>query len=211
MDKNSKDAEALQQTIDSTSDLINDSTKHFDELSADRKRLQHDLNLTLARIDAEGQRIEGLRNLSAAQGKSLSALNRRIEETQVRSQLRTAEMQAIADGKLVPGDDTQDKRHPELTKLRKALSIAEARTASDEKLARSAMKSATAKVQSADLAAARVQRMSEDPATGKPETAEAEAAAPRQTQSAVAKAVPVSRSKETLPEPIGERPPDSKH
>lgn len=214
LEKNSKDAEALQQTIDSTSDLIADSTKRYDELSAERKRLQHDLNLTIARIEAEGQRIDGLRNLSAAQGKSLSALTRHIEETEVRSRLRTAEMQAIADGKLAPGEEAEDKRHPELTKLRKTLNISEAKTASEEKLARAAMKAASAKVQLADLAAARVQRMSGEPAPGgdkadeTPATESVKAPESAPVKPIVAKAIPVAQpaNRQPQPEPIGERP-----
>ena len=194
LDHNKKDAESLQQTIDATANLINDSTKHFEELSAERRRLQHDLNLTIARIDAETQRLDGLRNLSTAQGKSLSALNRHIEETDVRSQLRTAEMKAIAEGKLQPGEDVDDKKHPDLMKLRKELSTCEAKTEAEEKLARAAMKAAAAKVQSADLAAARVQKMSEETASDKTDSDQ---------KPVTAKAVP--KSSQQLP-PIAEKP-----
>ena len=220
LDRNKKDAEGLQKTINTTSDLVNDSTKRYEELTAERKRLQHDLNLTLARIDAEGEKIDGLRNLTAAQGKSLNALTRHIEETEVRTQLRAAEMQAIAEGKLAPGDDTEDKRHPELVKLRKALSIAEAKTASEEKLARGAMKSAASKVQVADLAAARVQRMADETGAEKTDAAPKEVApkeiapkkpvvnAPTTQKPMVVKEAPKSNRP---PAPIGERPVDMKN
>ncbi len=179
LDHNKKDAESLQQTIDATANLINDSTKHYEELSAERRRLQHDLNLTIARIDAETQRLDGLRNLSTAQGKSLSALNRHIEEIDVRSQLHTAEMKAMADGKLQAGEEIDDKKHPDLMKLRKELYTSEAKTESEEKAARIAMKAAASKVQAADMAAARVQKLSAEVASeetgsgAKPVTAKA--------------------------------------
>lgn len=221
LEKNKKDAESLQKTINNTSDLISQSTSRYENLVAERKRLQRELNLTIARSEAEGERIEGLRNLSAAQGKSLGVLTRHIEETEVRAQLREAEKQAIASGKLAPGEDPVDaKRHPELFKLRKNLALAEARSASDEKLARAALKTATAKVQSADAAAARVQRMAEQAAAPEEKT-EAAAAAPEKAQSGEAahqaappKAVAVkdeAHAAKKQPEPVGERRPQAKH
>jgi len=163
LDKGKKDADTLHQSIDSTNSLINTSAANLDKLSDERKRLEQSLNLALARISAERQRIEALRNLSDAQTKSLSALNRRIEETDVRSRVSDAEMQLLSEGKTVPIAGGEDKGHSELSKLRKTLATCETKTASEENIARNAMKTAAIKVQLADAAAARAERMAEAP------------------------------------------------
>jgi hypothetical protein len=87
---------------------------------------------------------------------------KRIEETDVRSRVRAAELQLLADGKAIPAEGTDDKGAGELTKLRKALAAAEVKSSADEKIARDAMKLAAAKVQVADVAAARAKRLAEE-------------------------------------------------
>jgi uncharacterized small protein (DUF1192 family)/uncharacterized low-complexity protein len=169
LSKGKKDADGLQQTMDATNSLINESTENLDKLTENGKRLEQEYNLTLARISAERQKIEGLRNLSDAQSKSLSALTNRIEETDVRSRVRSAEMDMLTEGKPVPAEGADDKGHSELSKLRKTLSAYETKTTAEEKTARDAMRIATAKVQAADAAAARVKRMADTVENGAPE------------------------------------------
>ena len=159
LDKGHKDAEGLQQTIEATTSLITESSENLDKLTDERKRLEQTYNLTLARIEAERRKIEGLRNLSGAQGKSLEALTKRIEETDVRSRVRAAEMQMLTQGKSLASEEGEG--HTELSKLRKVLATSELKTSAEEKLARDAMKAASSKLQVADVAAARAKRMAD--------------------------------------------------
>lgn len=169
LNKGKKDADGLQQTMDATNSLISESTENLDKLTEKGKRLEQEYNLTLARISAERQKIDGLRNLSDAQSKSLGALTNRIEETDVRGRVRSAEMEMLTEGKPVPAEGTDDKGHSELSKLRKTLAAYETKTTAEEKTARDAMRIATAKVQAADAAAARVKRMADTMENGAPE------------------------------------------
>lgn len=164
-EKSQKDAAGLQQTLDTTASLVTESTGSLEKLSAQRKHLEQTLSLTIARIEAERRRAECLKNLSAAQTKSLGVMMKRIEENDLRKRLRTAEMLMLANGKPV-NDQSESKEHLDIAKLRKALATSEFKTGDDEKIARDAVKVACAKLQAADVAAAKAIRLADGATSG---------------------------------------------
>src|SRR5207253_2544779 len=86
-----RDSDGLKKTIESTEGLTTTANEQLATLTTESRRLEHELAVAEARIKAEKLKIEGLRALSDAQGKSLSALARRAEEAAVRSRLHTLE------------------------------------------------------------------------------------------------------------------------
>ncbi len=157
------EADGLQQTIDSTASLMTESGQNLEQLLNQRKRLQHTLNVVTQNIDAERRRGEGLQALSEAQNKSLVALTKRIEEIKVASSVQAEESKLLSEGKPLPDADAPGQSRSELMQLRKSLTAAALSTASQEKAARTAMKAADAKLQIADEAAAKGQRMASEP------------------------------------------------
>ncbi|MEA3212124.1 MAG: hypothetical protein QOE70_5181 [Chthoniobacter sp.] len=157
------EADSLQQTIDSTASLMTESGQNLEQLLAQRKRLQHTLNVVTQNIDAERRRAEGLQALSEAQNKSLVALTKRIEEIKVASSVQEEESKLLSEGKSLPDADSPGQSRSELMQLRKSLAAAASSTAAQEKAARTAMKAADAKLQLADEAAAKGQRMASEP------------------------------------------------
>jgi hypothetical protein len=138
--------------MESTSGLMTGTNAHLGTLTVESRRLEHDLAAAQARIAAEQHKIAGLQALADAQGKSLSALARRAEEADVRSHLRTIELEILQDGKQVPAEG-HEVAQSDLAKARKALAVAVAKAASEERLAYDAMKAATAKMTLAETKA----------------------------------------------------------
>lgn len=188
-EKSQKDAAALQQTLDATAALVMESTGSLEQLTAQRKHLEQTLKLTLARIEAELKRAECLKNLNAAQNKSLGVMRKRIEENDLRKRLRSAEMLMLANGKPV-ADESQSKEHLDVARLRKTLSASEFKTSDEEKIARDAVKQACAKLQIADSTAAKAKRQADDATSG---ATSAPALAPIAEKPQEAKAAPKAK------------------
>ncbi len=203
-DKTQRDSDALTQTNSSTSQFITDSLESLNKLSANSKRLEHEVVVTEARISAERAKVEGLRALSAAQEKSLAALGRRAEEADARTQVRAAELELLRAGKPVPSEGNEDKGEAELAKRRKALSLAIGRTQTEERLAREAMKAAAGKMATAETRAATVKRLAEidpsappKPAADKPKEQPLEKAPDKIGDLPVRRALPVTTQSAT--------------
>jgi hypothetical protein len=156
----------MQKNLDATSSLIVESGSSMDSLAAQEKHLEQTLDLTETRIEAERKNGEGLKSLSIAQTKALEAINQRMAEMDIRSQVRQAEVQLLSQGKPVPGEDNDEMGAPDLEKLKKALASSESKTVLAETLAINAMKSATAKMASANEAAAQAKQMADNLANG---------------------------------------------
>ncbi len=160
-DKVQADSSKLQQTIESTSELINEGYLDLEKLNLENKRLEHELAVTEAQGSAQRAKIEGLRALETAQGKSLTALTRRMEEVEIRGQVRAAEMDLLQSGKPVPSFGNEEKSHTELAKRRQALATAEGKAQSEERAARLAFNAAAEKMAVAESRAASAKRLAE--------------------------------------------------
>jgi hypothetical protein len=169
-EKAEHDAANVQKTIESTAALIKDSDEEVARLTAESRRLEHELQLAGARIDAERLKVDGLRALSAAQTKSLSAVARRAEEAEARTRLRAAELALLREGKPIPAEGREEAAPGEVAKCRKALAAAEAKTETEEKAAREAMKAAAAKMALAEAKASTAKRLAENDLTLPPIT-----------------------------------------
>lgn len=169
LDKSKKDLDALQKNLDATAALITESNGIMDQLSAERRLLEQTLDLTVLRIEAERKKSDGLKSLSAAQSRALDAINERMAEMDVQSSVREAEVQLLSQGKPVPGEDNDELGSPELHKLKKTLASDQAKTITAEAVAREAMKSASARLEMADEAAARAKRMADSMSKTNPE------------------------------------------
>jgi len=157
-----RDADGLKKSMDSTSGLTTDATDKLSTLTTESRRLEHELAVAVARINAEKLKIEGLKALTEAQGKSQSALTRRGEEAAARSNLRTIELELLQAGRQIPGDGHEGESQTELTKARKALTVAELKAQAEERLAHDAMKAAAAKMALAEASATTAQRLADN-------------------------------------------------
>jgi hypothetical protein len=159
-----QDSNGLKKTLDSTSGLVADTNNHLGALTNDSRRLEHELAISQAWIDAEQLKMAGLQALTDAQGKSLSALSSRAEAAEARSHLLAAEMEILQAGKQLPGQGHEDSQS-DLGKARKALAVAEAKLQSEERLAHEAMTAATAKMALAETKAEFAQRLADNDLT----------------------------------------------
>jgi hypothetical protein len=105
--------------------------------------------------------------LADAQGKALSALSRRAEETEARSHVRTIELEILQAGQQPPREG-HEVSHTDLEKARKALAVAEAKAESEERLAQEAMKAAGLKMAQAETKATYAQRLANNDLTLEP-------------------------------------------
>ena len=159
--KTENDLKGLQETIDSTSGLIGATSEHLKTLTTEHRKLERELAVADAWINAEQLKTAGLQALTDAQGKSLSALTLRGEEAAARSHLRTVELEILKAGQQLPGEGHEDAQS-DLAKARKALAVAAAKAAAEERLAHEAMKAATAKMALADAKATQAQHLAGD-------------------------------------------------
>lgn len=213
--KTERDAANVQKTIESTTALITDSDEEINKLAMESRRMEHELALAEVRMGAERLKIDGLRALSAAQSKSLTALARRGEEAEARTRLRAAELALLKEGKPIPAEGKEDAGQSEIGKCRKALALAEAKTAVEERAAREAMTAAAAKMALADAKESTAKRLAENDLTlppisekTKPKSSERaekkESDAPvRKVQPAVAAAKPASTAPSTPKPTVG--------
>ncbi len=156
--KGRKEAENLQSNINATGNLLKESGTQLSQFVGQRKRLEQVISLTTMRIEAEKLKSEGLQLLADAQNKALAALTRRAEETELRSSLGAAELKLLGQTEAAPAAEPAGKGHPPLSELRKKLAASEVIAANAEKVARDAMRAASAKLDLADIAGAKAKR-----------------------------------------------------
>ena len=195
--KAESDTEALKKTMESTSDLINGAGEHLTALTNDSRRLEHDLAVCQAWITAEQWKTAGLHALADAQGKSLSALSRRAEETAARSQVQAIELESLQAGQQPPREG-HEVAQTDLDKARKALAAAEAKTESEERLAREAMKAAGIKMALAEAKATYAQRLADNDLNLEAAKATAKAK-PKSPAKSPAKPAPVAAGPSAVP------------
>ncbi len=163
LSKGHKEAENMQANIDATGGLLKESAAQLSQLVSQRKRLEEVVELTTLRIEAERLKSEGLQLLAEAQGKALTALTKRAEETEIRSNLGAAELKLLAPAEAAPGTepegkDAPPKSRPTMSDLRRKLASSENASANAEKIARDAMRAASSRLELADIAGVKARR-----------------------------------------------------
>jgi chromosome segregation ATPase len=159
-------AQKLQESIDATSSLMGDTSSYLDQLIAQKARLEQVVELTTLRIDAEKQKVDGLKALGEAQFKALESVIKHIEETEARTNLATAELKILNDTpELEPvaeGPSGTSKTPPEIVDLRKKAAANKQSLAAMDKSASEAMRTAAVKLEAADVAAIKAKRKAVD-------------------------------------------------
>ncbi len=159
-------AQKLQESIDATGSLLSDTTAYLDQLTAQKARLEQVVELTTLRIDAERQKVDGLKALGDAQFKALESVIKHIEETETRANLAGAELRSMSDApQLEPvalGESSSAKVSPEIIDLRKKAAAHKQTLAGMNKSANEAMKTAAVKLELADVAAIKAKRKAVD-------------------------------------------------
>ena len=161
--KGQKESETMQANITATNTLQKESATHLSELGTQRKRLEQVIGLTALRIEAEKLKAEGLQLLADAQAKALVALNKRADETNLRSSLAAAEMKVLAQAESSgagnpAAKDSASQVHTPLAELRKKLAASEVIAANAEKVAREAMRAASSRLELADIAGTKAKK-----------------------------------------------------
>ena len=201
-----RDAASLQKTIDSTAALITDSNDEINKLTTESRRLEHELALAEVRAGAERLKIDGLRALSVAQSKSLSALARHAEEAEARTRLRAAELALLQEGKPIPAEGRDEAAQGEIGKTRKALALAEAKTVIEDRAAHDAMKDATAKMALAEAKETLAKRLADNdltlpPIADKPKAKSTDKPAKKESDPPVRKPQPAIAASTPSPAP----------
>ena len=156
-------ADALEKSIEKVSAAVGETNAHLDHLAGQKRRLTQMLELVTLRIEAEKTKVEGLRMLGGAQTKSLTAIARRNEETELRSHIAKTDL-GLLSPKALPiigaadGAESGLGKPGSATDSRKRLEKVMHTTVAAGTLARDAMTAATVKLQQADAAAAKAAR-----------------------------------------------------
>ena len=161
--KGNEEIDGLEKSVEKVGTAVTDTAAHLDQLAADKKRVTQELELINLRIEAEKVKAEGLRLLETANRKSLDALAKRNEETELRTSIGAMELRQI-EAKAPPdivasGPETRvAKGGLTLTELRKKLEKAEGATSRANLIAREAMTTASSRLQQAETAAAKADK-----------------------------------------------------
>ena len=156
--KGRKEAETMQSNIDATSSLSKETAANLSQFTGQRKRLEQVIALTALRIEAEKLKAEGLQLLADAQTKALAALTKRGEETELRASVGATELKLLGQTEPAAAAEPAGKPHTPLSELRKKLAASEVIAANAEKVARDAMRAASARLELADIAGAKAKR-----------------------------------------------------
>ncbi len=158
-------AQKLQESIDATNSLMGDTATYLEQLQAQKMRLEQVVELTSLRIDAEKQKVDGLKALGEAQFKAIESVIKHIEETETRANLVNAELKILNDTpnlEPVAEGPGSTRTPPEIVELRKKASADKQTLATMEKSAGEAMRSAATKLEAADVAAIKAKRKAID-------------------------------------------------
>ncbi len=161
--KGHREAENMQANIDATSAMLKESGANLSQLVSQKKRLEQVIELTTLRIEAEKLKSDGLNLLGDAQMKALAALTKRAEETDLRATLGATELKLLtpesAEAEADPAaKETAAKLRSTVADLRKKLAISETKAANAEVVAREAMRSASSRLEMADVASVKAKR-----------------------------------------------------
>lgn len=193
LQRGQKESETVQQSIASMQGAIGQTSSQLDQLGSEKNRLSQELEVTTLRIDAERQKVEGLRLLSEAQSRSLEALEKRNNETELRASIGAAELKIMSPPPTDPENtdlknpEPRSKLWSEIAELKKKLAKSELATLAAQKTAREATRAASSKLQLADIAATKAKKRAVDlgveaapVASGERESAERASVAPKE-------------------------------
>ena len=163
LNKARQQADGLEKSIEKVGTAVIESNGHLDQLAGQKTRLAEMLELVTLRIEAEKMKAEGLRMLGKAQSKSLDAVARHNEETDLRTNIAGAEMSLLSPKALpivgaADGQESGQNRQGNPVELRKRLDKVSHTTSTANIAAREAMTAASAKLQQADAASAKAAR-----------------------------------------------------
>lgn len=161
-----EEADTLQRSIDAIAKTLGESNASLETLTEQKKRFTQFLELTNQRIEAEKQRLAGLKTLSDAQSQAKALTLQQIEETSTQGGIATAELKMLSDRQAIlegeePKED-QGKLLAEIADLKKRLTKAERGSMQANKLARETMSSANEKLLLADQADTRAKKTATD-------------------------------------------------
>lgn len=156
-------SEGLQQSLDNVTAATAESNDHLAQLAAQKKRLTEMLEIVTLRSEAERAKMEGLKMLGIAQKKSLDAIAKGNEETELKAIIGKAEINLLSpkDLPVIGASNAHDsgRSRPEsTTEMRKKLGKVSSSTVTANISAREAMITASAKLQQADAAGAKATR-----------------------------------------------------
>lgn len=165
--KGAKETESLDKAAQKAGGAASDATKQLDLLTLQKKRATREMELLVSRMDAEKIKGEGFKMLEIANRKASEAVAKRNEENETKAAIVMAEMRQIAakapqlTGETLPPVAIA-KNEPTLTELHKKLARAERAASTAAYQAREAMAAATARLQDAENAAAKVEKKREE-------------------------------------------------
>lgn len=154
--------DALDQSIYKVADAAAGAGKNLDKLAVDKKRLAQELELTNLRIETEKLKQEGLILLGIAHAKGREAMEKTIQETDLKLALAIEEVTRLEGAHPEPiaaGPKAKTSKRTEgSTDLAKRVFKAEQAAATANSSARLAMETASTKLRQADAAAARMEK-----------------------------------------------------
>ena len=152
----------LDKSISKVTSAAAETTDRLDKLAAEKKRFTQELELTNLRLEAEKLKAEGLKLLGIAHAKGRDALEKSIQETDLKLATVTQEVTRLESSQADPvatGAKAKSSKRKEGTPdTRKQLLKAEAATAAATSSARVAMEAASARLKQADAAIARMEK-----------------------------------------------------
>jgi chromosome segregation ATPase len=153
-------ADGLEKSIEKVTAAIAESNGHLDQLASQKKRLLEILEIVTLRSDAERTKVEGLKMLANAQKKSLDAIAKCNDETELKSGIARVEMGLLSPKELqiigaAEGPDSATGKRGNATEMRRKLGKVSYAASAANTSAREALTAASAKIQQADAAGAK--------------------------------------------------------
>ena len=165
--KGRDESKDLNRNIAEMGIAITETTGQLDQLAAERTRLTQALEVTNMRLDAEKLKLTGLKMLSAAQGKVLTSLSNRNEDTELKAAVSEAELKLMS-GESRPNQadagiaENISKLRTQIAELKKKRAKFEPTVKDAGTAARDAMEAATAKLSLADTASAKAKKKADE-------------------------------------------------
>jgi hypothetical protein len=181
-------AEDLKRSIEGIGLAIEESSSNLEKLSAERARLAQALEVATLRVEAEKLKVAGLKMLSEGQGKVLNYVSSRIEATERKAEIASAELKVVnwreplpveevildnsnpATQQQASGGESLSKLKAQIAELKRKGTKSQTVLTEASQAADVAIEAASAKLAQADAAAAKANKRAEE--LGFSETAE---------------------------------------
>lgn len=143
--KDQSEAKSLQLSIEPMKAAVTDSANRLAQLNARKKQFAKMTEIVNLQIDAETLKVEGLKMLADAQAKGVLAVNKRIEQSQVKKEISAAKLNPSSVPRVADAERAALETERRIDRADRAASSARVD-------AREAMTAATAKLQTAQVA-----------------------------------------------------------